>query len=99
MNTPKVYSLRPNGGVGNQVTPIPPITPNHQGVNQLQQLAQRYLPNNSSFAPHFSPPPSMLTTMGNNDTPMSTVQQGQQFHSQEYGNANMEHSPSRGASN
>jgi hypothetical protein len=98
MNTPLVYHLRPNGGIGHQVTPPPAINPNHQGGNQLQQAAQRYL-QPSSFAPGFSPPPSMLAPAATQDTNMSNVQNGQQFHSQGYGNANMEHSPSRGASN
>eukprot|EP00978_Attheya_sp_CCMP212_P040091 scaffold215314_cov28-Attheya_sp.AAC.2 len=49
----------------------------------------------------FSPPPSMLCPTQQQDITMQQVQHnGQQLHLHEYGgNANMEHSPSRGASN
>jgi hypothetical protein len=102
LNSPGVYtSLRPNGHAptGNPITPSPAINLNHQGTNQLQQAAYQYL-NPSSFVAGFSPPPSMLRQPQQQDTVMQQVQQnGQQLHSHEYGNANMEHSPSRGASN
>jgi hypothetical protein len=103
LNSPGVYaSLRPNGHVptGNPITPAPPIHSNHNGVNQLQQAAYQYL-NPSSFVAGFSPPPSMLRQPQQQDTTMHQQVQhnGQHIHSHEYGNANMEHSPSRGASN
>eukprot|EP00978_Attheya_sp_CCMP212_P028947 scaffold101207_cov28-Attheya_sp.AAC.1 len=103
LNSPGVYtSLRPNGHAptGNPITPSPAINANHQGTNQLQQAAYQYL-NPSSFAAGFSPPQSMLRQPQQQDTAMQQQVQhnGQPLHSHEYGNANMEHSPSRGASN
>jgi hypothetical protein len=94
-NSPNVYkSLRPNGNVptGHPITPAPPIHQNHNGTNQLQQAAYQYL-NPSSFVAGFAPPPSMLRQPQQHQQ----VHNGQQIHSHEYGNANMEQSPSRGA--
>eukprot|EP00978_Attheya_sp_CCMP212_P037588 scaffold178837_cov35-Attheya_sp.AAC.1 len=60
----------------------------------------RGLINYSKQPIRFSPPPSMLRQPQQQDIVMQQVQHnGQQLHSHEYGNANMEHSPLRGASN